>query len=161
MKSIYKYLCVIMKMDTNTEQRRKRLEEKVFGKEEDFVVIDIPGARLRMKKRQERDKGGDRIMSTYKEVIKECRLMTKYELLAMRDHAIKKLGEKWKDVEAVEKLFGVADMRYSEWIYDIDEVAGYRWNVGADAGPFCASLDYAPSVVDCLIGFRCCRDLES
>ena len=153
-------------MDTNTEQRLKRLEEKVFEKEEDFVVIDIPGARLRMKKYQERDEEDMRITNlSYEDAIERLReigsrLMTINELRAMRNYTIKKSPSEWMKVGVAEKLLGCRELNKSELVYDCDEVVGFRWN-GAPSGPFCAILNNDPSYVYYSIGFRCCRDLES
>ena len=150
-------------MDKKLEQRLKRLEEKVFEEQdEEFVVIDIPGAKFRMKKHQERDEEGNRITDIrYEDAIKNlekqgCRMWTKEELFAMRNHAIQNLGDEWNDKEAVENLFGIKDLELDEWLFDCNEVAGVRWGTGADSGPFCASLSDVPSYVYYSVGFRCC-----
>ena len=131
----------------------------------DFILVDIPGAKFKMKKRLELDEEGKRITNISSEdAIKKLarmgyRLMTKHELFAMRDHAIKELPEGWRDYKKVEKLFGIGDFGLNEWIYDCDEVAGLRWNIGAGAGPFCAYLDCVPGSTRCDVGFHCCRDV--
>ena len=38
---------------------------------------------------------------------------------------------------------------------------GGNWNNGANAGPFCANLNNAPSNVNNNIGFRCCNSLQA
>lgn len=159
----------IKKMGPTTEHGPKSPRDELTGNQEDldktkddFVLIDIPGAKFRMKKRQERNNDGKRITNiSYTEAInklkeKGYRLMIKHELFAMRDYAIKELPDDWRDHEKVGKLFGIEDFELDEWIYDCDEVAGLRWNYGAHAGPFCGHLTFAPSTTNYNIGFRCC-----
>jgi len=38
---------------------------------------------------------------------------------------------------------------------------GGNWNNGADAGPFCANLNNAPTDTNNNIGFRCCNSSRS
>lgn len=150
-------------MKTDFEQRLQRLEDKVFENDEnDFVLIDIPGAKFKMSKRQVQDGNGERLVNvSYENAMKHLassghRLMTFDELRAMRNYAIQKIGTTWRNREAVEELFGISDMNKDEWIYECNEVAGLRWYSGADAGPFCADLSDVPSAVATIIGFRCC-----
>jgi len=150
---------------TTTEERLKRLEEKVFGNDDsDFVLIDIPKAKFRMKNEQERDENGDRIILTYKEAQERIKNLgyiplTKYNLFAMRDYAIQELGEEWNNCRVVEQLFGIADFGCSEWLYDSDELTGLRWGDGVPAGVFCVSSNYGPSDVYYYVGFRCCATI--
>ena len=143
---------------------KKETGENPEGNEADFVMIDIPGAKFQMKKQQERDANGSRTSISYTDTIKKLtemgyRLMNKDELCAMRAYASKKLPEDCQDTKQVEKLFGIEDLGEDEWIYDCDEVAGFRWDGGAYAGPFCADLGYVPGIALYGVGFRCCRDV--
>jgi len=153
----------------------KGLKEDIEGRsvglkegEEGFVIIDVPDVKpFKMAIHQERRDGGRRITNiSYADTIEKlkeekCRLMTLDELRAMRTYAIRKLGVNWKDVERVDRLFGLRDFDLDEWVFDCEEVGGVRWDNGAYAGVFALNLDSAPSNSGGHIGFRCCKDVEN
>jgi len=161
------------------EQRLKSLEDKVFAEDKpsdkynEEILIDIPGAwflagkyQMRKARREEKIWRNEIWRNIrYDDSVGYLdalggRLMTVSELQTIKQYMVKKRPKDWNTAKAVEEELGLKEFEFDEFIFDCDELAGIRWDNGANAGVFALLLNYAPSDSSNNIGFRCCRDIK-